>query len=59
MRSGNRPISIGLIIIILLFYSCKKTIVPSEKFFIQESDWQLFAPDYYDYVGISLALRCS
>jgi hypothetical protein len=56
MRSENRSIAFGLIIIISLFYSCNETIVPSEKFFKQDSDWQLFAPEYYDYVGISYNL---
>lgn len=39
--------------LITIFFGCKETVVPNEEFFKQNTDWLKFAPDYYDFIGIS------
>lgn len=53
MRLGNNLMTIGLISLVRLFCSCNETIVPTDKIFEQNSDWLIFAPDYFDFKGIS------
>ena len=42
-------------LLIISIISCD-TVVPSEKILKQNPDWLIFAPDYYDFEGISFNL---